>query len=112
MSLNLLVAISSLTLLMLALDFLLREGEVILLTRPERTLSSALMAGFLGVRGLRGVFSFFAVGSFPDVKEEVADEAPRTGASGRAPDSISSLRAAASRLMMRKRPSIESYVAP
>ena len=37
---------------------------------------------------------------------------PRAGASGRAPLSISALSDAASFLMIRKRPSIESYVAP
>lgn len=52
--------------------------------------------------------------SSPEVvaKEEDLDAAPRGGAVGRSPDSISARSLAASFLIMRKRPSIASYVAP
>ena len=73
--------------------------------RPLAILASDLMGVFLGVRGLRGVVSFLGVCSLEAVYVVVA---PRAGASGRVPVSISSLSTAASRLIIRKRPSMES----
>lgn len=61
-------------------------------------------AAFLPPRGFFGVVSLLLV-----VAEEVVlVDWPRGGAAGRAPVSISSLSFLASRLMMRKRPSMES----
>lgn len=62
-----------------------------------------MMRSFFGV--LVAALDFLGVA----VAEVVA---PRAGASARSPESISAFIAAASFLIMRKRPSIESYVAP
>lgn len=75
----------------------------------------------MGVRGLRGVEGFSLGNPADEAKEDAAVDAagadfaaaaPRGGASGRSPCSISARRAAASRLMIRNLPSMESYVAP
>lgn len=63
-------------------------------------------------RGLVAFAAFLGVDSASVAKEVAEEEPPRGGAGGRDPDSTSVTSSAALRLMMRKRPSTASYVAP
>ena len=80
------------------------------------TLAPLLARGALFIeRGFRVFFGVLAVFSpSSDVANEdlAVLEEPRAGAGGRAPEATSAASLAASRLIMRKRPSIASYVAP
>ncbi len=62
-------------------------------------------------RSLVALVAFLGVDS-ASVAKEVVEEPPRGGAGGRDPDSTSATSSAALRLMIRKRPSTASYVAP